>query len=69
MLILWKQGYTGKLTVEYIAEHLPTDLKWAIAGRSEPKLQAIVSECKAAFPDRSIPGQYFQIHANTAEKT
>ena len=48
-------GYTGKLTAEHIATHLPTDLKWAIAGRSESKLEAVAAECKALNPDRSQP--------------
>ena len=67
MLTLCKQGYTGKLTVEYIAEHLPTNLKWAIAGRSESKLQPIVAECKAAHPDRSVPGQCSKTQSNFAK--
>lgn len=48
-------GYTGKLTAEHIATHLPTDIKWAIAGRSSSKLEAVAAECKALNPDRSQP--------------
>lgn len=50
------QGYTGKWTAEYIITHLATDLKWAVAGRSESKLQAVVDECKKRNPDRLPPG-------------
>lgn len=48
-------GYTGKLTAEYITTNLPTDIKWAIAGRSAGKLKAVAAECKALNPDRSQP--------------
>ncbi|GAA3813734.1 saccharopine dehydrogenase family protein [Nocardioides panacisoli] len=34
-------GFTGGLTAEYLAEHAPADLRWAIAGRSETKLAAV----------------------------
>lgn len=51
-------GYTGKLTAEYVARTLPTDIKWAIAGRSESKLEAVVAKCKELNPDRIQPGMY-----------
>ncbi|WP_309097749.1 saccharopine dehydrogenase NADP-binding domain-containing protein [Streptomyces sp.] len=31
-------GFAGTLTAEYLAEHAPEGLRWAIAGRSEAKL-------------------------------
>lgn len=34
-------GFVGTLTAEYLAEHAPEGLRWAIAGRSEEKLQAL----------------------------
>jgi hypothetical protein len=49
-------GYTGKLTAEHIATHLPSTLKWALAGRSETKLRELVSDCKEHNPDRVPPG-------------
>ena len=33
-------GFTGKLVAEYLAEAHP-DLKWAIAGRSQQKLDEV----------------------------
>lgn len=58
-LIVWgATGYTGKLTAEHIAKALPTDLKWALAGRSESKLEAVVAECKSLNPDRIQPGKH-----------
>ncbi|GAA3292628.1 saccharopine dehydrogenase NADP-binding domain-containing protein [Streptomyces cinereospinus] len=31
-------GFVGTLTAEYLAAHAPSDLRWAVAGRSEPRL-------------------------------
>ncbi|KAF2144061.1 uncharacterized protein K452DRAFT_306694 [Aplosporella prunicola CBS 121167] len=55
LVLLGATGYTGKLTAEHIATSLPTDLKWAIAGRNEQKLSAVVEELKKKNPDRPSP--------------
>ncbi|KAJ6788216.1 hypothetical protein PWT90_02181 [Aphanocladium album] len=55
IVVLGATGYTGQLTAEYIASHLPTNLKWAVAGRSEAKLQAVVEDCKQYNADRTPP--------------
>ncbi|KAI9760977.1 MAG: hypothetical protein M4579_001353 [Chaenotheca gracillima] len=55
IVLLGATGYTGSLTAEYIAKHLPTDLKWAVAGRSEAKLAAIVQKIRTWNPDRPLP--------------
>ncbi|MFF4359450.1 saccharopine dehydrogenase family protein [Streptomyces sp. NPDC001604] len=34
-------GFVGTLTAEYLAAHAPDDLRWAIAGRSEQKLERL----------------------------
>ncbi|WP_405650110.1 saccharopine dehydrogenase family protein [Streptomyces sp. NBC_00019] len=34
-------GFVGTLTAQYLAAHAPEGLRWAIAGRSEEKLQAL----------------------------
>ena len=34
-------GFTGGLTAEYLAHHAPDTLRWAIAGRSLAKLEAV----------------------------
>ena len=49
-------GYTGRYTAEYITSHLPTDFKWAVAGRSQEKLKKLVDELKALNPNRTQPG-------------
>lgn len=54
-----RAGYTGKYTAEHITAHLPTDLKWAIAGRSREKLQKVADELKQSNPDRRQPGGCF----------
>ncbi|AWE53412.1 saccharopine dehydrogenase family protein [Streptomyces nigra] len=40
-------GFVGVLTAEYLAAHAPEGLRWAIAGRSKAKLEAL----RAALPD------------------
>jgi short subunit dehydrogenase-like uncharacterized protein len=49
-------GYTGKLTAQYISKNLPTDIKWAIAGRSQSKLSDLANELKMLDADRLQPG-------------
>jgi short subunit dehydrogenase-like uncharacterized protein len=56
LVLLGATGFTGKYTAEYIQEHVSTDLKWAIAGRSSQKLETIAKELKELNPDRPQPG-------------
>ena len=56
VVLLGATGYTGKLCAEHITMNLPTDLKWAVAGRSSSKLSALVDELRALVPDRLQPG-------------
>jgi short subunit dehydrogenase-like uncharacterized protein len=55
IVVFGATGYTGKYTAEHLTTHAPTDLKWAIAGRSENKLKAIADETRALNPDRVAP--------------
>lgn len=55
ILLLGATGYTGALTAEHIAWHLPTDLKWAIAGRSRSKLEALARKLKDLELNRQQP--------------
>jgi short subunit dehydrogenase-like uncharacterized protein len=41
IVLLGATGFTGALTAEYIAEHAPTGLRWALAGRNRSKLEAV----------------------------
>lgn len=56
LVVFGATGYTGKLCAEHITQALPTDLKWALAGRSESKLKAVAEECRKLNPDRIQPG-------------
>lgn len=56
LVLLGPTGYTGRFCAEHIVQNLPTDLKWAIAGRSAQKLEPIAQELKALNPDRVNPG-------------
>ena len=49
-------GYTGKLASRYIAQHCPTDLKWAVGGRSHQKLNAVIDDIKPINVNRQPPG-------------
>ena len=57
LIVFGSTGYTGKLCAEYIVTNLPTNLKWAIAGRSESKLLRIVEDLKRLNPNRTDAGQ------------
>lgn len=57
LVVFGATGFTGKYTCEHVVSSLPTDLKWAVAGRSAEKLQALVKELHALNPDRLAPGK------------
>lgn len=52
-------GYSGSLTAEHIAANFPSELKWAVAGRSLEKLQTLAAQCKELAPGHVGPGQTF----------
>jgi short subunit dehydrogenase-like uncharacterized protein len=41
VVLIGATGFTGALTAEYLAEHAPTGLRWALAGRNRAKLEAV----------------------------
>lgn len=43
-------GFTGGLTADYLAAHAPRNLRWAIAGRSEAKLETVRRRLSATDP-------------------
>ncbi|CAG7932398.1 unnamed protein product [Penicillium olsonii] len=55
LVLLGPTGYTGRFCSEHIVQNLPTDLKWAIAGRSAQKMDPIAKELKVLNPDRADP--------------
>ena len=56
IVLLGATGYTGKVCAEHITSSLPTNLKWAVAGRSGEKLELLVDELKTLNQDRLQPG-------------
>ncbi|HMZ22848.1 MAG TPA: saccharopine dehydrogenase NADP-binding domain-containing protein, partial [Blastocatellia bacterium] len=42
-------GFTGKQTAQYFAQHAPSTLRWAIAGRNRAKLETVKQALGAAF--------------------
>ncbi|KAL5346214.1 hypothetical protein ACLOAV_008481 [Pseudogymnoascus australis] len=55
IVLVGATGYTGALAAVHIAEHLPTNLKWVIAGRSGAKLDALAAKLKTVGHDRLQP--------------
>lgn len=56
LVLLGPTGYTGKFCAEHIVQNHPTNLKWAIAGRSPQKMEPIAAQLKTLNPDRVQPG-------------
>lgn len=57
IVVLGPTGYTGKYCAEHIVTHLPTNLKWALAGRSTKKIEGVAQELRKLNPDRLDPGK------------
>ncbi|KAF4219720.1 hypothetical protein CNMCM8980_007550 [Aspergillus fumigatiaffinis] len=55
LVLVGPTGYTGRLCAEHIAKNLPTNLKWALAGRSVQKIEDIAKELRNLNPDRTAP--------------
>ncbi|RHZ73845.1 hypothetical protein CDV55_107562 [Aspergillus turcosus] len=55
LVLVGPTGYTGRLCAEHIAKNLPTNLKWALAGRSVQKVEDIAKELRTLNPDRTEP--------------
>ncbi len=43
-------GFTGRLTAQYLAAHGGSDLRWALAGRSQARLEAVRAELAQQNP-------------------
>ena len=55
LVLFGASGYTGILCAKYITTHLPTTLKWAIAGRNIAKVEASAAELRKLTIDRVPP--------------
>lgn len=67
IILLGATGYTGKLTAQYITSNLPTNIKCAIAGRSESKLKSLANDLKALNSSRSPPSVLTTPNLTTAD--
>ncbi len=47
LVLFGATGFTGRLTAEYLAQHAPPGLRWALAGRNPDKLAAVRSRLAA----------------------
>ncbi|KAI9785093.1 MAG: hypothetical protein M1816_000504 [Peltula sp. TS41687] len=56
VILLGATGYTGRITAEHITTNAPTDLRWALAGRSASRLSAVAQQIRSLNPDRLQPG-------------
>lgn len=56
LVIVLTAGFTGKLAAKYVVQHCSTDLAWAVAGRSHPKLTNLVTEIRPLNVNRRDPG-------------
>ena len=50
LVLFGATGFTGGLTAEYLAEHVPEGTRWALAGRSRGKLEAVRERLAALAP-------------------
>ncbi len=56
IVLLGATGFTGRLTAEYLARHIPPELSWAVAGRDIGRLEQLGSQLAFLIPDRGRPG-------------
>lgn len=50
LIVFGATGFTGGMTAEYLAQHAPRELRWAIAGRSLDKLDVVKARLLAIDP-------------------
>ncbi|HEX3596161.1 MAG TPA: saccharopine dehydrogenase NADP-binding domain-containing protein [Polyangiaceae bacterium] len=54
VIVFGATGFTGGKTAEYLAKNAPATLRWAIAGRSAPKLEAVRARLVALAPSCKV---------------
>ncbi|KAF7165324.1 hypothetical protein CNMCM5623_009529 [Aspergillus felis] len=55
LIVYGATGYLGSLVVQYLWAHSPPTLRWAVAGRSEQKLVALINSLDQAQSHRKLP--------------
>ncbi|KAJ5690686.1 hypothetical protein N7462_005078 [Penicillium macrosclerotiorum] len=68
LVLLGPTGYTGRFCADHIVKNHPTNLKWAIAGRSAAKMDPIVQELETLNQDRLQP-DVLEVQLNSADLT
>ena len=53
LVLVGATGFTGGLTADYLAEHGPAGLRWALVGRSQAKLEKVRTRLAEAHPGKS----------------
>jgi short subunit dehydrogenase-like uncharacterized protein len=51
IVVFGATGFTGALTAEYLARHAPAGMRWALAGRSQSKLEEVRRRLGVGFGD------------------
>lgn len=60
IVVLGGSGFTGTMVCMHIAAKFPTNLKWAVAGRSRERLEKLASNLRKEYPNRIQPGENMQ---------
>ncbi|GAB3201150.1 saccharopine dehydrogenase NADP-binding domain-containing protein [Nocardioides hungaricus] len=60
-------GFTGGLTAEYLAQHAPDGLRWALAGRNRAKLEAVRDRLRDRLGDQG-GGDVPLLHADATDR-
>jgi short subunit dehydrogenase-like uncharacterized protein len=66
VVVFGATGFTGELTAAYLAEHAPAELRWALAGRNQVKLEEVrarLAKIDPALADLAL------LHADSSDVT
>ena len=56
IVLLGATGFTGRLAAEYLANHAPAEIRWAIAGRDTERLERLAGQLALLVRDAPPPG-------------
>ncbi|MFT4289509.1 saccharopine dehydrogenase family protein [Nocardioides sp.] len=65
IVLLGATGFTGSLTADYLATHLPAGARWAVAGRSPERLAALGLDAPVLAADITDAGSLADLAART----
>ncbi len=55
LVLFGATGFTGGLTADYLAAHMPAGKRWALVGRNRTKLDSVAARLAAATPGVPAP--------------